>query len=274
MVFSTDGEAIIMQEAFNEEVLSGFKEAETDNLKGGPSVSSHHQACDVSPNFRDVKIGVKVHTAASTNTNDPFLQRNLTALFTQFKEEFPSVVLPEGFVTRFTCACEMIVFVMKGKYYNPTKTEKGFIECGQHVKSSLPGQSTVSYDRIMSRTLAKGIEDDELITHADTVARYKEKVVAPRSLYSSPPLTNRTSATSKHTEHEMAEAQMVLDKELKDEAVKQAKEQERARRKALTPQQRRVEDAPKKLKAAAQAAQKVQAKAAKILKAKTVLNMA
>lgn len=211
MVFSTDGEAIIMKEAFSPEVLAGFKAALIDYLKGGPSVSSHHQACDVGPMFRDVKCGVKYHTQACTDTTDRFLRRNLKDLFAQFTVEFPSIVLPDGFQSRLISACEIIVYVMKSKYFTCTKVQTGFEECGQHVRNSKVGESTVSYDRIMSRTLAKDLQ--------------------------------------------------------------QAKEDEKARKSALTPLQKREELMAKKVKSAAAAEKKQQGKAATIAAAKVVLNV-
>jgi len=57
MFLSLDGEAIILKEMFNPEILELFKESSIDCAKGVESGTGLHQSSDVGPCFRDSKKG-------------------------------------------------------------------------------------------------------------------------------------------------------------------------------------------------------------------------
>jgi hypothetical protein len=56
-MFYIDGEAIILKQALDPEVLAEFSNGLIDVLKGPPSASAIHQAADRSNTFRDLKKG-------------------------------------------------------------------------------------------------------------------------------------------------------------------------------------------------------------------------
>ena len=102
-------------------------------------------------------------------------------------------------------------------------------------------------------------QDCQLITHEDTIQRYREKNPPVPMLYSSPPPTNRTSAVSQVSEKDVVEAQKVvqgvLARQLKAAAKAEKKEQEIQRLAGLTVAQRQAEAAAKRdAKATAKAA--------------------
>lgn len=315
--FSTDGEAVIMQEVFDPDILQRLEFVRCDMVKGGPSATSRHQACDVMVVFRDVKTGLKYHALIGTDTTNETLRRHMKVMCKEFEEEF-SIELPQPLREKILLACEKITFVMRDKYVTPSKIAKGFVDCGQHVLGAGPGMSTVSYDRIMSASLstditveefdrmremrplviAKFIEDGrvlntyldelgivadpsatdrdnltlcrqdcQLITHADTIHRYRQKNPPLPSLFSSPPPTSRTSAVSQVSEKQLMKAKKVVKAVLGRQAKAAAKEAAKAahvdRRNAMTPAERHAEDTARRAATAAIATAKKAAQAAK-----------
>lgn len=63
--FSTDGEAIILKQAFHTNIQLLFKMALIDYVKGGASTTGIHNALDRTTCFRDVRSAC---TAASKQT--------------------------------------------------------------------------------------------------------------------------------------------------------------------------------------------------------------
>jgi hypothetical protein len=165
MIFSTDGEAIVLHEAFDTEILAGFRSAMTDYLKNGPSSTSIHQACDVSPAFRDFKKGLKTVASRGMSTKNLTLEMHLKQAFTEFSFAFPLIDLSNKLKDKIVCACEKIVYVMQAAYVTPKKIITGFEECGQHIRDTAPGESTVDYDKIISKCiLIDKLTDTELNT--------------------------------------------------------------------------------------------------------------
>lgn len=161
-VFSTDGELVILREAFNDNVLNALREAAVIYIKNGPSVTSQHQPADVSDNFRDFKTGMTMVTKKRIDTYNALLRQSLGAYFTAFAAAFSHADTTAEFREKVTCGLEKIVYVMRSKYVTPEKISQGFERCGQHVRHPTAGQPTVNYDKIMARTLAKEITDEEL----------------------------------------------------------------------------------------------------------------
>jgi hypothetical protein len=160
--FSTDGEAIILNEAFDSHVLNLFDRNNVTYGKNGPSATSKTQAADVADTFRDWKTGLRYHTAQGTDTHNSLLQNHLDGAFSEFRSEFPDVEISAPQKTKIKHAVEKIVFVLRSKYVTPEKIVEGFIRTGQHVRRSVSGKSTVNYDLMMGLTLAKGITKEEM----------------------------------------------------------------------------------------------------------------
>eukprot|EP01034_Spumella_vulgaris_P030919 gene30919-38212_t len=159
--FSTDGEACILNEVFNKEVLEGFAEARVDYMKGGPSATSKHQPCDVSSNFRDFKTGMSMVGNNGVDTANPTLDSNIANYLSALQAKFPSVAISADFKPKLAKACEKIVYVLRNKYYTSEKSIRGFVNTGQHIRDAKQGQLTVSYHGVMGQSLHE-CSDDEL----------------------------------------------------------------------------------------------------------------
>lgn len=85
-ILYTDGELIIIKEAFDKEVLDAFADAKIDYVKGAPSATATTQSCDVSKNFRDVKSGIKYVVQNSVNITNPLIEKNVKLFFNEFHQ--------------------------------------------------------------------------------------------------------------------------------------------------------------------------------------------
>jgi hypothetical protein len=166
MIFSTDGEQIIMQQAFDEEVIAAFDSVRTDYAKGPPSATSVHQPADVSTNFRSMKTGVREVDKKGKEFRSLELDQNIREAVAVLKHNFPSVSLTAPKVRKIVEGLQKIVFVMRSGYWKAGEAVQGFVECGQHVL--MPAEDgeekglTVNYDRMMSKTLAVVSNEERL----------------------------------------------------------------------------------------------------------------
>ena len=153
--FSTDGEAIILNEAMDESVLSAFQLASIDYMKGPPSCTSRHQPLDVASTFRDVKAGVRQVTAKLIPYTKKELSDSLEIYFQHFKEKYPSIELNSEWKLKAIMGLQKLHYVLINKYLTPAKMAAGFTKCGQHVvtnNSSSNDGSTVCFDTIMRQS--------------------------------------------------------------------------------------------------------------------------
>lgn len=162
MFFSTDGEAVVMNEVFDALILTELQRLAVDMAKGGPGTTSVWQPCDVADTFRDVKVGVKMVTRDSKLIPNDTLRHYLDMMFSELTKRYPSIDITSLYKGKIIHACETVVQVMRAKYMTPEKITEGFIRCGQHVRTAAPSQSTVSYQRIMGGSLADNITQPEL----------------------------------------------------------------------------------------------------------------
>ena len=153
MLFSTDGEAVIMNEAFTQQVHDAFQEGRIDFIKNGPSLTHLYQACDRSPIFRDYRTGMREVTKKSIVQRNEKLRYGLSEVRKLLHTEFTEIVNNAHYWEKIYCACEKTVFVMRGKWVTSEKIVTGFIETGQHVLGvnfADPEQCTVDYNKIMA----------------------------------------------------------------------------------------------------------------------------
>lgn len=336
MFFTTDGEAVIMQEAFDAMVLAELRRVQTDMGKGGPGSTSRWQALDRGVIFRDYKCGLTYITKSGVDTGNETLARYLSEMWGVYSTQFPSLPpLTAAYKKKVVCACEKITYTMRAKYVTPEKISQSFIACGQHVKSVAPGQSNVSYDRIMGDSLAEGITDEEfahmrtqrplviakfkeegrvlntfldelgivasegatdrddltlcrqdcqLITHADTVARFNTNRVVPLTLYAPPPPVTAEAAAAgagiigaAPDAAATTAAQKVLLAAQKKAAAKQTAAEKKAaeatRKADLSPAQRAAENMQKKLERAQKKIDKETAEVAAVEAAQALLGI-
>lgn len=163
-----------MQQLFAALLLVSFAKARIDFAKGPPALSRPHQALDNTPEFCGTKAGNKSVARNRTDVSNPTLEQKLREYFTNMHRKFPSCNCPSQLKDKLIQGLLTLVFLCREKYHTAEKLRSGFAVCGQHVKSADPakGESTVDYQRIMSRTQA--VVTPEELQHMDAV---KEQVI-------------------------------------------------------------------------------------------------
>jgi len=153
-------------------LLDLFEAVNIDYFKIAPSSTNVHQPCDVSTNFRDVKTGLKmvlkkgIDTSVSSTVAAP-----MAKVFQEFKQAYPNI-LSDALRKKMVGGIEKIHWVLSEKYFTGGKARKGFVECGQHIPGTKPGELSVDYDLMMSKCMRVILEDE----FADMKAK-KELVV-------------------------------------------------------------------------------------------------
>jgi hypothetical protein len=152
---TTDGEAIILNQAFEESVILAFVNALIDYLKLGPSTTSIHQANDVASTFKDMKKGIVTITKSPTKLiSNPTLHMKLSLSFEDLKKDFVMVDISSAYKEKIIQGVLKIIHLMKAGYVTGEKMIRGFIDCGQHVADAVRGEArTVDYDKIMSKCM-------------------------------------------------------------------------------------------------------------------------
>lgn len=126
---STDGEACILNEAFDETVLERFKDASIDYLKLGPSSTSSWQPWDVCDLFRGIKSGMSKVVKEGVDIEDDVLRRSLMSYFIAFNTQYPQVSMTQSFKQKIIYSTLLIVYTLK-KYLRPHQMAVGFIRAG------------------------------------------------------------------------------------------------------------------------------------------------
>ena len=145
----TDGEACILNEAFDPEVLAAFKDALIDYLKLGPSSTREQQEWDKWILFRDTKGGIKDVLRNGTLTEDAEIRRSLTQYFIEFANEFPNIKLTSKFKEKATSAIMLVIFAIRAQMTS-NKMQQAFIETGFQKNGVLmPGDETVDFKKML-----------------------------------------------------------------------------------------------------------------------------
>jgi hypothetical protein len=162
---STDGEACILNEAFDPEVIALFQEASIDYLKLGPSATKIQQPADASDGFRDAKKGIKQVTKKGVAIESLLLRTNMTECFTRLGVAFPDLQMTAAFKEKIKYSLEVITFTLRQSYISGHKLSEGFRRVGQLVDVSFPLQRdevTVDYDCMISQCLNQGLTSAEI----------------------------------------------------------------------------------------------------------------
>lgn len=96
--FETDGEAIILNQVIETDLMDKFEAAKMVVMKGPAAGTSKHQPCDVSSNFKNVKAGIKTVTEKSINTSNPTLTKKLKKAIQEFNSEYPQAAISNDFM--------------------------------------------------------------------------------------------------------------------------------------------------------------------------------
>lgn len=190
--FNSDGEAIILHQALDAEVLQAFADVGVDYMKGGPSTTSQHQPLDVSTVFRDAKAYLKKDLNRRVIVVNQTLSDALDAFFEDLRNHFsvPStssspcepIVVNSGYKSLLCQGIIRVCRILSNKAVTSDKIAQGFAICGHHVEATPEHAGTVSYDRIM-RQIIRDCEDDHdqqevlesLKTHFNECVEYAQQ---------------------------------------------------------------------------------------------------
>lgn len=185
LLFYTDGELKVLNEAFDDEVLRGFADVLTDYVKGEPGTTSKWQSLDGF--FREFKAGLKALIRKKTCPEYPTLRQSVHAVLSRLEQHFATLALhlTPLYKNQVVMACERVIHTMRSGYVSADRFQRCFVSNGQHRAPSFDGDITTNYDTIISSSLAQGITDEELTimqnSRADVVAEFRRagKVLNP-----------------------------------------------------------------------------------------------
>ena len=155
---SSDGEAIILAQAMDNEVIADFASKHIDYAKGPPSCTASHQAADRQSVFKDAKLAVRKQIEMEKAfDNQPFVDE-LTKAFNSLCTKF-DIVIPAAYKKKLIFGAQHIVDALQNKAMTPEKVRKGYTICGQHLRGNAKclalarypsfQDSTVDFDAIM-----------------------------------------------------------------------------------------------------------------------------
>lgn len=149
------------------DVIQAFKEANIEMAKGEPSATADHQACDVSPEFRDLTKGIQTCQNQKRECKNEVLEKNMKIFWADFvtylntSEELGSIRKmgpTKVYKDKVQYGLNILTYVFQNcGYCCPKKTRDGFQDCGQHVtrppRFPIPGfeEATVDFDLILSK---------------------------------------------------------------------------------------------------------------------------
>jgi len=149
----TDGEATILNEAFDVDVMNQFQANRIDYLKLGPSATKTQQPWDAGNQFRSTKTGLSSTIRNNTNVEDELLRRNLLKYYVEFDTEYPTIKLTAKFREKITYSLMLIVHCLK-KFILPDKMKASFISTGHHIENEVKeGEDSVNCELMMSLCL-------------------------------------------------------------------------------------------------------------------------
>lgn len=125
----TDGEACILNQAFDDEVMDMFTGASIDYLKLGPSATKTQQPLDASDVFRGTKSGISNIVRKGVNIENGLLRKNVGIFLNEFSREFDNVPLTSKFKAKIMYSVMLIVYTLK-KHLLPYQMQQGFIRTG------------------------------------------------------------------------------------------------------------------------------------------------
>ncbi len=168
-VFTTDGEAIILEEELNEHVISLFGKANTDIIKLGASRSSSDQPWDVSVCFRETKRCIKDVLRKGADYSNEEVSECLSEHFNELNAKY-KISISAFHRQHAIKGCLVISYCLKNyKCFSEQNIRNGFLLSGMHSKDK---EYTIDKDRILNHctTAWKDGEIENIIQHIDVLA--------------------------------------------------------------------------------------------------------
>ena len=158
----TDGEALVMDQAFNEVVLALFKQYLIDYGKGAPALSLLHQECDDGRLFDSTHKELTNVVKNGTNVRDSFLAEQIIAcVWDKLHAEFPSLNVSAAYKEKLSYGLQCVVYATS-KSWNSRKVKESFVETGWHRYDTKEGEETIDFDRILARSLDTSVTEEQL----------------------------------------------------------------------------------------------------------------
>jgi hypothetical protein len=170
--FSTDGEAIILKQAFSPEIQQDFASNLIDYVKGGASTTGIHNALDRTTCFRDVRREVtKLSTDFCSDKESPMAKQINKCM--QDIEDLYKIKLSSMYKNKIIFGCDVITFAIQNGAISKKKLANGFRICGQHVAmnqnaSEDEHQTTISFEKIMAQCYQHISRDDMNLMKQET----------------------------------------------------------------------------------------------------------
>lgn len=147
---SSDGEDIILRNAYDPAIRLQFVEARIDYGRVGAGTTRIHNACDRQFTFRDCHKEVKRVQANSVDVSNSILERNVRTAFQMLREKYPTISIGSGHINNIVEGILVIVYVYQ-KIHNPIQAMRAFKVSGQHCEADPITGSTVSFEKMMAQ---------------------------------------------------------------------------------------------------------------------------
>lgn len=164
----SDGESIIMREAFSEDVMAALDGANINYLKGGPSHTSKTQDLDCGHLFDSLKAGLHaIENDPTAVVTDAAIRKSLEEAFKLFHTQF-HLDLGSEMKKKIIYGLECVVYSTQ-RHWTAHKMKQSSVVVGLHVENEnveaggAVRQETVDYDTVMTRTLNYSATLEELL---------------------------------------------------------------------------------------------------------------
>jgi hypothetical protein len=126
---SSDGEAIVMDEVFDQSTRSLLEAKNIQLGKIAASCSGIHQPSDVSPLFRASKTRLRSMLSGNSVIPNPSVEAQITRALNQLETDF-GVIVPSGQKSKVAYGCIASLAAIQD-VIRPRLIQAGFAECGQ-----------------------------------------------------------------------------------------------------------------------------------------------
>jgi hypothetical protein len=147
---SSDGEDIILRNAYKDDVITLFRETLIDYGRVGAGTTRIHNASDRQLTFRDAHSMVRKVQRSKIDVSDKVLTGNIKKAFDNLKSRYSTLTIGSGHVDNIIEGCLVLVYVYQ-KIHNPQQAKRAFMVCGQHCNADTNDGSTISFEKIMSQ---------------------------------------------------------------------------------------------------------------------------
>ncbi|KAJ1422137.1 hypothetical protein B484DRAFT_433068 [Ochromonadaceae sp. CCMP2298] len=158
IMLSIDSEAIILMEAYSPEVQALLRKARVDFVKGPPSATGAHQACDRASMFRNTKTTNKKLMKDLVTTFCGTLDRKLKGAFRGFAAANSTVSFSSDKRKKIAHRVQCLVYILTNGGCLPKKVQRSFVVCGQQREATDENDVTgagfdgsVDFDKVMGQ---------------------------------------------------------------------------------------------------------------------------